>query len=168
MARDIEEFLKRAAERRRQQQAPGKVPPQRQSPPPQRQAPPQQRQSPPPRPIQKPMIIDDIEVMDDPYAGETVAEHVQAHIRTDDVTEHASHLGEEVAARDDRVEERIHKKFDHDVGNLESKPSAQDTTTAVTEQRINEDASALFTMLLNPKTVAQSILISEILKRPDF
>lgn len=162
MARDIEEFLKRAAERRRQQQQ-QKQP----GPPPARQL---AQSRPAPSQERRPLVTDDVEVIDDPYAGESVAEHVQQHISTDDITEHAKHLGEEVANRDDQVDERIHEKFDHEVGhlNLDSKPSIQDTTTAVTETEVNADASALFDLLLNPKTVAQSIMLSEILKRPDF
>lgn len=162
MARDIEEFLKRAAERRRQQQQPSSPPPQRQSPPPQQQRPPE-----PPR-QRAPLVIDDVEVIDDPYAGDSVAEHVQHHISTDDIAEHAKHLGQGVAKRDNDVDERIHKKFDHEVGKLDSKPSVQSTTTAVTETAINQDASAIFDMLIDPKTVAQSIMIAEILKRPEF
>lgn len=161
MARDIEEFLKRAAERRRQQQQPSPPPQQPPSPPP------QQRQPDPP-PKRAPLVIDDVEVIDDPYAGETVAEHVEQHISTDDIADHAENLGHEVAHRDDKVDERIHKKFDHDVGNLDSKPSIQDTTTAVTETAVNQDASAIFDLLMDPKTVAQSIMIAEILKRPEL
>lgn len=162
MARDIEEFLRRAAERRRQPEPPAE-PPRQQAPAPRQQAPT------PPQEHQR-LVIDDVEVIDDPYAGETVAEHVQAHISTDDIADHARHLGEEVANRDDKVDERIHKKFDHEVGhlNLDSRPSAQDTTTSVTETMVNADAAALFDLLLSPKTVVQSIMISEILKRPDF
>ncbi len=175
MARDIEEFLKRAAERRRQQQQqPG--PPQQQPGPPQQQpGPPPPRQQAPPaqrRPVappkRAPLIINDVDVVEDPYAGETVAEHVEHHISTDDISDHAEQLGEEVANRDDQVDDRIHRKFDHHVGKLESRPSVQDTTTAVTETAVNADAAALFDLLLNTKTVAQAIMLSEILKRPEF
>ena len=96
------------------------------------------------------------------------------HISTNDVTENAEHLGEEVAARDDRVDERIHEKFDHEVGHLGHKgiggrrESVQNQTTSVTQGDVNALADNLVGMLQNPKTVAQSIIIAEILKRPDF
>ena len=178
MARDIEEFLKRAAERRRQQQqnkkgGGGNPPPgpPRQQPP--RQQPPRQQQQPPPRTL-APEVITDVHVVSDPYASETVAEHVRKHITTDDVTENAEHLGDEVAGRDDRIEERISETFDHKVGQLEHKgiggrsESVQDKTTAVTEGEVNTAARDLISLLQNPQTVAQSIMIAEILKRPDF
>ena len=173
MARDIEEFLKRAAERRRQQQQPSPAPappPQQQAPPPQQQAPPPQRRQPAPPPKRQPILIDDVEVIDDPYAGESVAEHVQQYISTEDIADHAKHLGQEVAQRDDKVDERIHRKFDHEVGhlNLDARPSVQDTTTSVTETEINQTAAAIFQTLMNPESVAQSIMIAEILKRPEL
>ena len=58
------------------------------------------------------LIIDDIEVLDDPYRGDSVADHVRQHISTADIAEHATNLGEEVAGRDDKVAARIHQKFE--------------------------------------------------------
>lgn len=173
MARDIEEFLKRAAERRRQQQQNKKGGGGNPPPGPPRQQPPRQQQQPPPRTL-APEVITDVHVVSDPYASETVAEHVRKHITTDDVTESAEHLGDEVAGRDDRIEERISETFDHKVGQLEHKgiggrsESVQDKTTAVTEGEVNTAARDLISLLQNPQTVAQSIMIAEILKRPDF
>ena len=84
MARDIEEFLKRAAERRRQQQQAKNPPPAQQQPP--RQEPRQQKAPMPARkkPAQldrKPLYIDESGTVDDPYQGDTVADHVRSHIR---------------------------------------------------------------------------------------
>jgi len=180
MARDIEEFLKRAAERRRQQKQQkqagggGAKPPQSQrpvSPPPQRAPSSPPPQAPPRRLVNEPVKA---KVIEDPYENESVAEHVRKHITTDDVTHNAEHLGDEVAARDDKIDDRIHKTFDHKVGQLGHKgiggrrESVQDQTTSVTQAEVNAIAASLAEMMQNPETVAQSIIVAEILKRPSF
>ena len=181
MARDIEEFLKRAAERRRQQQQQkkgggGGNPPPRQRQEPPRQRPPRQQRPPqskgPPKQTAPRTLVP--EVVDDPYATETIAEHVRKHISTDDVADVGDQLGSEVANRDNKIDDRIHQKFDHQVGQLKHKgiggrsESVQDKTTSVTEADVNQAAQNLVDMLRNPETVVQSIVVSEILKRPNF
>ena len=171
MARDIEEFLKRAAERRKQQQ--------------------QKRGSPPPKKPKRVIesaeieIVEPIQVVEpartrkfsnrkpvQPQRGlreQSVAEHVRQHIDTRDVSEHAEHLGEDIQLADDRISERIHRKFDHDVGQLDEKPSVQDDVVPIVEQvQASQLAKDLVGMLSNPQSARQAILISEILSRPNF
>ena len=193
MARDIEEFLRRAAERRKQNQ--GQSAPQ---PPPAQQRPPE----PPPRPKQRLADeADDRKSPDelDPYrelprsreAGpsqptlppkappvarqgrpqqkrrESIADHVRDAIVVSDVTENASHLGEEVGLADEKLEARL-EKFDHKIGNLEGMSSVQDGRVETKGPDKSHLAVSLLELFKQPKTIQQSILIAEILKRPDF
>lgn len=177
MARNIEEFLKRAAERRKQQQ-------QNRPPPP---AQPQKA-----RRVVEPAeveIVDPIQVVKPAKSrskprkslsqkrpnlkrdmrDQSVSEHVRQHIDTRDVSEHADHLGERIQDVDDQVSERIHRKFDHDVGQLDDMPTVQDDEVAtVTDTQYSRLANDLLKMLSNPESVRQAILVSEILSRPNF
>ena len=173
MARDIEEFLRRAAERRKQQQ--------------------QKQQPAQPRKPRRVVEAADIEIVDpiqivEPVPSkpprrvqqtprkprrslreQSVSEHVQEHIDTSDVSEHAEHLGERIQRADDVISKRIHQKFDHDVGRLEDTPTVQDDEVAsVVEDQASKMASDLLRMLSRPESVRQAIMISEILKRPNF
>ena len=191
MARDIEEFLRRAAERRKQNQAgdnavPPKAPP---------KAPPVGRapQPPPLAPPKKRLAAEATPPAEDPYARknqpappnapppkvarpaqrvqrprESLEDHVRRAIVVSDVTENASHLAEDISQADERLEARL-EKFDHSMGSLEGTGTITDDETAKVE---GPDKSQLAVDLLSllgaPKTIRQSILISEILKRPDF
>ena len=166
MARDIEEFLRRAAERRKKQlkqkqagQPPRPVP----------QQPPQRRQ----RPQQRLVISDEqVEVVrrkkKQDLRDESVAQHVKRHMDSSSVVERASHLAEQLEQTDERLEARLHKKFDRDLGSLEGKSPLDEVAPLVTAMQISPLANDLVEMLKSPKSVRQAIMISEVLKRPDF
>jgi len=180
MARDIEEFLRRAAERRKQNQGGGgAVPP---------KAPPASR--PPPAPPKKRLAAEATPPAEDPYARknqqaprkapprqpappaprkrESIADHVRRAIVVSDVTENASHLPEDISQADERLEARL-EKFDHSMGSLEGTGTVTDDETATVEGPDKSHLAVdLISLLRAPKTIRQSILISEILKRPDF
>jgi len=192
MARDIEEFLRRAAQRRKQNQgqAPPKQPPAPEQPP----APPQRRQrladeadqrkspeeldpyrelprsreagrpkaTPPPK---APPVAKSAKPLR--KRRETIAEHVRDAIVVSDVTENASHLGEEVGLADEKLEARL-EKFDHKIGALEGMSSIQDDGVEVQGRDKSHLAVSLLELFKQPQTIRQSILISEILKRPNF
>lgn len=184
MARDIEEFLRRAAERRKKQQQQQQGGARRPAQPPQRQQPPVQRQpaqrqpvrQPPKRqpPKQRPRTLVDakeIEFVTPKKKGmrnESVREHVKNYIDTSDIAEHAEHLGERLQQVDERVDERIHSKFDHDVGKLGRKPSVTDQISESTGDDVSPIAQDLLELLSKPKTIRQAILVSEILRRPEI
>lgn len=193
MARDIEEFLRRAAERRKQNQ--GQSAP---KPPPAAERPPaSDRKS-------KPRLADEADARKspdelDPYrelprsreAGqskpapppkappvsrqqkpqqrrrESIADHVRDAIVVTDVTERAETLGQEVGLADEKLEARL-EKFDHKIGALEGMSSIQDDRVEIKGQDKSHLAVSLLELLKQPQTVKQSILISEILKRPNF
>ena len=169
MARDIEEFLRRAAERRKQAQQGGGAQQQRppaQRPPVQRPAKPL-RQTPTPAPRQTITERDIIEPREISSIGqESVEEHVRRHIDVSDVSEHADHLADVIEQADERMDAHLDQVFDHDVGKLGSGKSATDELVANVNK--NPIASDLLKLLQDPKSIRQSIMIAEILKRPDF
>ncbi|MEL7497964.1 MAG: hypothetical protein AAFN77_10165 [Planctomycetota bacterium] len=170
MARDIEDFLRRAAERRREQQAKKQPPPQ----------PPQQRQPPPrrvqPKPIE-PVIIDDIDVIVNAYAeppgrdmrDQSVQEHVQSHIDTSDIASHAEQLGHRIVDVAQQVDNRIHKRLDHDISKIDDQPTiTDDPSPAIFGARVSPLTSELRQMLGDPNSVGKAIFLAAILKRPDW
>ncbi|QEG24345.1 hypothetical protein [Mariniblastus fucicola] len=168
MARDIEEFLRRAAERRKQAQQGGGG---QQRPPAQR--PPAQRQPPKPAPrhtISERDIVPERmafpEQQPHSIGEESVADHVRRHIDVSDVADHGDYLAENIEQADERLEAHLDQVFDHDVGLLGSGKGATDEL--IRDANNNSVASGLFRMLQDPSSVRQSILIAEILKRPDF
>lgn len=180
MPRDIEEFLKMAAKRRQQQKKPGGKPAAGRPATPatgqQRPTPPAARKPKPAKPAKPARLATDDEIIiiddrgtADPYQ-QSVAEHVRTHIDTSSLGEHASHLGEEVALADDKLDSRLQSTFDHKLGQIGSakKTSAFATTTTTTAKDVSPIADDLLNMLSNPKSIRQAILINEILKRPDF
>ena len=173
MARDIEEFLRKAAERRQQQKG---------------GAPQQQPQRKPPR-TEEPMIIEAVEadivearpvrrsVQSPPrrprkeasIRNQGVAEHVQSHIDTSDIAEHAASLGERITSVHDQVDARIHKRLDRDLSAIDDHPSVTEAPRPKIFGARNADAAAkLHKLLQNPESVGQAILLAEILKRPNF
>ncbi len=169
MPRDIEEFLKMAAKRRQEQKqrASGKQPPAARKPPVQSRP-----SAPQPAPAKRKSLRpgEEIRVLGGPLdmRDQSVSEHVQSHIDTSDLAEHARHLGEEVGLADDKLDARLHHKFDHTVSSLRPKGTAHDETTAISERGFSPLAADLLDMLRSPKSIRQAILISEVFKRPDF
>lgn len=194
MARDIEEFLRRAAQRRQQNQGPAAPKP----------PPPAPRQPPQAPPQSRPRLADEADARRsseelDPYrelprsreAGqtdsapppkappvarqgkpqgkrrETIADHVRDSIVVSDVTENASHLGEKVGLADEKLEARL-ERFDHKIGDLEGMSSIEEGRVETKGSDKSHLAVSLLELFKQPQTIRQSILISEILKRPNF
>jgi hypothetical protein len=170
MARDIEEFLRRAAERRKKQlkqKQGGDVgqPPQ----------PPLRTPAQPPRvqqPPRKLVISDDqIEVVrkrSQDLRNESVTDHVARHIDSSNISEHASHLAEDLEQTDERLEERLHDKFDRDLGSLKDRQPLEQAAQVTAARKVSPVANDLVRMLKSPKTVRLAIILAEVLKRPDF
>lgn len=174
MARDIEEFLRRAAERRKQaQQGRGgqKRPPARPQSTPPPPPPPRQtiserdvvkpRQERPARPLPsskpKPAPV---------RKQESVKDHVARYIDTSDIAQHVEELGDEVEQADERMEAHLDDVFDHDVGRLSSQKKSP--VSGAGKRNTNNLAKGIFQLLQNPVTVRQSIMVAEILKPPSF
>jgi hypothetical protein len=156
MARDIEEFLRKAAERRNRQPQGGAPPPPAQTPPAN-----QPRRTPvtPKPPIRQDDDIVEPEVV---IGRESVVDHVRRHINTQEITDHTRKLGEEVGQADEKLEARLHDKFDHEVGSLTHgvDPYGHQATLV--------PKSEILKLLKNPQSVRQAVILAEILKRPQW
>jgi hypothetical protein len=130
-----------------------------------------EQQQPPPRAPRRRMQ-DEVEVLDVDTAEviqadvieaeplhEEVAAHVSQRMDTSDVSQHASRLGAEVGQADEKLESRLHQKFDHDVGGLAARDAEMQAAAAMSSSEIAR-------MLGNPANIRQAIILSEILTRP--
>ena len=168
MARDIEEFLRRAAERRKQaKQGGGQKRPPAQRPPAQRPTPPPPRQTISARDLVKPRTKFP-EQQPHSIGDESVSEHVARYIDVSDIVEHVDHLAEDIEQSDERMEEHLEQVFDHDVGSKKIGSGKGATDELKRVMRANDTASGLLKLLQDPETIRQSIMVAEILKRPDF
>lgn len=101
--------------------------------------------------------------------GETVAQHVAQHLsHQDDFVRRASQLGEDLAQTDERLEARLHEKFDHGLGNLAARREAREAADLVEAGITGTPTAAenLLEMLSTPQGVQQAIIMNEILNRP--
>ena len=81
--------------------------------------------------------------------------------------ERVSHLGEEVAQADEKVESHLHEVFDHDVGRMPdgyNDDKNNDDEEKVVVPKLAYEIRELFR---RPKSVRQAIVLSEVLRRPD-
>ena len=176
MARDIEEFLRKAAERRKQQQAGKQGGAARKQPASQQPA----RQ--PQRPAQRrpqPEIVEAVEIIEaqpvEPkrpaYSDshrQSVSSQVQSHIDTSKFDRDAEDLGSLKVQTVDDVDE-VKEKFDRDAKKFVSRHSTRDNTDSdIVGGNISHIATDLIDMLRDPNSIRQAILVSEILRRPDF
>jgi hypothetical protein len=95
--------------------------------------------------------------------GAGVAQHVAEHLRsTQELVQHAQHLGAEVALADERMQEHVRQRFVHPIGTLAP-------VTSSVERRMSGAPAAreLRELLSRPSGVRQLIIASEILRRPE-
>lgn len=172
MARDIEEFLRRAAERRQQQKNQG-------------------QKAPPARPVRRPLPEIEVEIVEPradkaprrkqnvrpsiaekqkDFRHQSVAEHVQQHLDTSKIAQHADNLGDRIASVHDKVDQAVHRRLDHNVSKIDDRPTITDDPRpgVVGGEEISPIAVELLQMLSQPKSIRQAILLSEILKRPEW
>jgi len=93
--------------------------------------------------------------------GTSVSEHVAEHIRgsSREIGQHAENLGAVLAQTDERLEDRLSKKFDHNIGQLQHQELAK------AEARV-DIAAEIAEMLSKPSGMRQLIIANEILRRP--
>lgn len=151
---EIGEFLRRAARQRQAQPAR------------------------PPRPAERPVMAQpvEVEVVREAPLGDQMKRHVREYLNTGDFERRTSELGDEVAQADDQMEQRLHEKFDHELGRLAATPGQsagqpQVEEAAEPEGRVAElpstAAAGLAVMLSQPIGIRQAIIINEILARPE-
>ena len=100
-------------------------------------------------------------------AGGLASRHVETRVDTTEFGQRTAQLGDEVAHTDNQVEERLHEKFDHELGQFAgtvSKPAAPEGSAAGLPATA---AAGLPVLLSNAENIRQAIIINEILTRPE-
>ena len=184
LASEIEDFVRKAAQRRAgggaqpgQQPQAGQVPRAGQ---PQQMAP--RRPAPPPMVARSaPEVPVEVELLEPVVEVESVAEHVRGHVgrHTGDETlgkVASRHISSRVELADDKLEARVRDVFDHELGSLRSTLGESALGAEVREDETPEDrsgslpstaAAGLVAMFAEPGNIRQAILINEILQRPE-
>ncbi len=161
---EIEQFLKRAGQRRGERSQ-RDLAPQR---PASRKAPPRKPPSPPRRVLCEEPV--DVIPLDEPLR-ESVAASVEKHMQSATFTQRAEHLADEVVLGDLQMEEHLQTAFRHRVGTLagdspESSGPVTDVQTAVVTD-LPSPAAALTQILRTPQGVREAVILSEVLARPE-
>lgn len=189
MARDIEEFLRRAAERRQQQKNAQQRPPANEPieivepeiverPPPRRQPASQSKPRTKQQQRQQEMLRQRreqqrreqqrLEQQRD-MRNESIDQHVGRHLDTSDIAQHADGLGAGIAGAHDRIDSAIHLRLDHDVSKIDDRPTiTDDPRQGVIGRGVAPLAAELLKMLAGPRSIQQAILVKEVLERRDF
>ena len=118
------------------------------------------------RPAQRgrqPELID-ADIIEAEPVHEDIRSHVARTVDTSDVTQHVSQLGSEIALSDDRLDARLHERFDHELGRINEHAYDQDTADGAGESQ--GAAGQIAEMFRDAKTTRQAILLNEILTRP--
>lgn len=163
---EIEQFLRRADQRKgnRSQQ---KRPAQQQQPP-----------KPPPKPASRSLASDaDIsgpitaEALDDRGLS-SIAASVEQHIGSRGFAQRAEHLADDIVRADQQMEEHLQKSFNRKVGTLDSTAQARSMapvtdTAAKTDTGPQSQAAVLAELLASAQGVRQAVILSEILERPE-
>jgi hypothetical protein len=149
MLEEIEEFLRRAAAKRAAVLNPN--------------APPKQPQ----RPIRvdyvEPEIVD-VEVIEPAPYTDGVADHVARHLDTSSYEVRESRLGKEVGLADENLESRLHNKFDHRLGALDTDDKmASDELDSQVPATPNDIAR----LLGSAENIRNAIILNEILQPPE-
>ena len=181
MNNEVEEFLRRAAQRRAQVEAQLRA---------QAEARARGQGQPPPRPEppkrltpntqsmsqqQAPQRAEVVEVNSELAAsGNRVAASVAEHMRhSQDIAARVELLGDRVEVADDEMEAHLQQVFDHSVGRLrKTTESASAPGRAATPSEaavVIRDASpahGIAELLRNPQSVRNAILLAEVINRP--
>jgi hypothetical protein len=168
MKDEVEEFLRRVAQLRAQAEAQTRAQQSRPG-----MQPPQQRVAQPARlvPAQEEVVYlepADAEVIDAEVAelNEDSGRYAPHHIRGEYAfAAHARELGAEVDLADDKLENRLHETFDHQLGRL--KKTATDSA-AIEHVKPATDVTIaeIKALLATPAKMRDAIVMAEILRRP--
>jgi hypothetical protein len=162
VAQEIEEFLKRAA-----QQRGGGKPAEIEVMRPERAAARQGRRAAEKPAWQQPLgpaaVDRAVEVLP---TRDDIAKSVESHLGSDRLAERARHLGDEIREVDEEGEQRLHHKFDHQVGHLATQ--SREIHAAQVIHAAGAAATAeVIALLRDPRGIRNAIIVSEILNRPE-
>lgn len=89
----------------------------------------------------------------------------QKHLAESQLAEQAAHLGERIAQADDRIDARLHKKFDHQMGQFQHEQITGHRHKDETEAEPSV-AARIAKMLTTPTGMRDAVILHEILRRP--
>ena len=151
---EIDDFLRKAAERRKQRKNKSKPAPPPPSPTTRQPLQPLQQQPVAPQPISQP-LSQHSELLD----RHAVDQSVHQHIDTTGFTSRAHDQGfDDLEIIDERVDDRLHEKFDHSLGSLQS------TSEEPQRPRRTSSGSVIAGLFSNPQNIRQAFIMSEIMK----
>ena len=138
-----------------------------------------------PRP--RPAVEEPVEVeivADSTLGGRGVAAHVQQHLSTHGFDERTEQLGQRVGQADQAMETHLHEKFDHQIGQLaDTTGTSRGATSQPVHQTPAEGAGTgasspdvapggisadVRAILRTPTNMRQAVILSEIIKRPEW
>lgn len=88
------------------------------------------------------------------------------HLPESQLAENAAHLGEQIAAADDRVEARLHEKFDNRLGTLMNRPGGAQPAPVEPTKEPTTAAGRIRKKLIAPGGAREAVILSEILRSP--
>jgi hypothetical protein len=154
---EIEQFLKRANDRRgdpsRREAAPT----------------PRSPKAPPKPPVAKPIDVQPLERRE----ISSVAASVEKHISNRTFTQRTEHLADDIVRADTEMEQHLQKAFSHRVGTLADLQTAAATQGPATDKETSvvvaagSAANAVAGLLTDAKNLRQAVILNEILKRPE-
>ena len=101
-------------------------------------------------------------------AGRLVSRHVETRVDTTEFGQRTAQLGDEVAHADDQVDQRLHEKFDHRLGQFAGAAGEPAGAPEGPAAKLPATAAAGLPVLLsNAENIRQAIIINEILTRPE-
>ena len=140
---EIEEFLRRAAQRRANRPTPDIE-------------------------IIEPVQPVEVEIVEAEPVMEGVAQHVSRHMAPAGFDQRTSGFAQAVGQADEKVEQHLASVFDHQVGQLDKSEGFVGDTPIVEGTNQVESAAANFArQLSNPQSIRHAILMAEILQRPE-
>jgi hypothetical protein len=148
---EIEEFLKRADARRGESQ--------------------RSKQPKPPQPVALPKPPRESKRDRRPRKFGEVADSVEKHLGNRGFEKRAEHLADDVTRSEEQMEEHLQKAFGRRLGTL-AEPGT-DPTAAISDVKkapepiLQGTANEFATLLANPRTLKQLIVLNEILARPE-
>jgi hypothetical protein len=166
MKDEVEDFLRRVAQMRAQAEAQAKGQQRPQPRPVPKTPPPPSRLAPAPVVVEPvPVEIVDAELAD---RSDRVSRRVAEDLRgTDQIAEHTRRLGAEVDAVQDKMQAHLHQVFDHQLGRLKTS-SGQEAAPTVEKPTSELSPDLVVRMLRSPGSIRDAIVMSEILRRPEF
>jgi hypothetical protein len=163
---EIEDFLKKAAQKREVKQQP---PVRAQQAPPVRVQQASRRAEKVEQPVKAEVIVDR-------RVGGKVEEHVKKYLDSENFERREIQLGGEVAQADRQIDQHLHQVFDHQVSELSAMPGESAAPMTIETPEAAEAAylaipatfaTSLTDLLTDPESIRQAIVFNEIFRRPE-